>query len=354
MRFLWPALLWLLLLVPALAAAYLHILSLRKKTAIRYPSLMLIRDALGPGQRWRRHVPPALFLAAMTIAILGMARPSATVTLPAEYMTLILAMDVSRSMLATDVAPNRISSAQVAAKSFIEELPANVRVGIVSYAATASVVQTITDNHAYLIAAIDRFQVQRGTATGSGLMLALSQLFPDAGIDLEAAVYDDAFSRYAGEAASVERTRKAGKGPEKDFTPMAPGSYASGGIVMLSDGRRTTGPDPLVAARMAADRGVRVFTVGFGSKDGTATGLGGMSFYARLDEEALKGIASMTGGEYFHAGTADDLKKIYSALSTKFSLEARETEVSALFSGMAALFVIAAAGLSLLWFHRGV
>ena len=351
MRFLWPDLLWLLLAIPALAAGYVWLLTRKKKAAIRFPSLLLVREALGPGQKWRRHVPPALFLAAMAVAILATARPSATVTLPAQYTTLIMAIDVSRSMLATDVAPNRISSAQVAAKSFVEELPPNVRVGIVSFAAAASVVQTVTDKHEDLVAAIGRFELQRGTATGNGLLLALAQLLPDAGIDVEAPTYNYGYSPYGDEAAPIQRSRNAVKA-EKNFVPVAPGSYTGGGIVLLSDGRRTVGPDPLQAARMAADHGVRVFTVGFGSKNPKPSDLQGMSFFALLDEDTLKGIASLTGGEYFYAGTAEDLKKVYASLRAKFALEARETEVTALLSAAAALLLMAAAVLSLLWFPR--
>ena len=358
MRFLWPELLPLLLLIPILVGVYLHVLARRKKLAVRFSSLLLVKQAMGPGQKWRRHVPPALFLAAMTIAILAMARPSATVTLPSEHMTLILAMDVSRSMLATDVTPTRISAAQLAAKSFVSDLPSNVRVGIVSFAGTAAIVQTVTDKREELEAAIDRFQLQRGTASGSGLMVALAQLLPESGIDLEAAMADNPYARYDEEGnsrrgASIDRNRRTAKAAQQAFTPVAPASYNGGAIVLLSDGRRTTGPDALTAARMAADRGVRVFTVGFGSKDGKANGLpGGMSFFAVLDEDTLKGIASITGGDYFHAGTAEDLKKIYASLSTKFSLEATETEVSALFGLAAALLVIMAAVLSLLWFRQ--
>jgi Ca-activated chloride channel family protein len=354
MRFLWPDLLWLLLALPALVAAYLYALRKKKKAAVRYASLMLVRDAISPGQAFRRHLPPFLFLVAMVTAILAIARPSATVTLPSEYMTLILAMDVSRSMQAADVAPNRITAAQAAVKSFIEELPRNVRIGIVSFAGTASVVQTPTENREDLLAAINRFQLQHATATGSGLLLSLAQLLPDAGVDLESAVFDSAFSRYGGGAASLDRPRKAEKAAKKNFTPVPPGSYTSGAIVLLSDGRRTTGPDPIEAAKLAADHGVRVYTVGFGTKEGAMIDSGYMSFYVRLDEETLKAVAAMTGAEYFHAGTAADLRKVYQNLSLKFGLERRETEISALFSAAAALLVVIAALLSLLWFHRRV
>ena len=351
-RFLWPELLWLLLIVPLLLGAYLWALRRKKKSALRYASLMLVRGAIGPRQTMRRHLPPALFLAALTAGILAIARPMAALTLPADHMTLILAMDVSRSMLAKDVAPNRISAAQAAVKAFIDGIPNNVRVGIVSFAGSAQVVQTPTVVHEELIAAVDRFQLQRATATGAGLLLALSQLLPDAGIDVEGGVFDRNFNRQPGEAASMERQRKAKK-EEKSFVTVPPGSYTGGAIVLLSDGRRTSGPDPLQVAKLAADRGVRVYTVGFGTKDGAEIpGFEGFSFFARLDEETLKGVAAMTGAEYFHAGNSQDLKKVYEKLNTKFSLERKETEIGALLSVLAALLLVGAGVLSMLWFHR--
>ena len=354
MRFLWPDALWLLLLLPALVAAYVYALARRKKSAIRYASLMLVRDAIGPGQRIRRHIPPALFLIAMLVAILAIARPSATVMLPTQYLTIVLAMDVSRSMQATDVEPTRISAAQAAARAFVEDLPKNVRLGIVTFAGTAAIVQTPTDSREDLLAAIDRFQLQRATATGSGLILSLSVLFPDDNIDLESAVFDGPSGRRSG-AAPIDRPRKAGKAgnPEPNPNPVPLGSYKSGGVILLSDGRRTTGPDPLDAAKMAAERGVRVHTVGFGSREGVTAGdQEGWSYYMRLDEDTLKAVAKMTGGEYFHAGTAADLRKVYESLSAKFAIESKDTEISALFSAGAALLVLIAALLSVLWFRR--
>jgi Ca-activated chloride channel family protein len=352
MQFLWPDLLWLLLGAPALVAAYLYALK-RKKPAVQYASLRLVRDALGRAS-WRRHVPPLLFLFALLLAILAIARPTAVFVLPSKQQTIVLAIDVSRSMRATDVEPNRITAAQAAAKSFIEELPKDIRVGIVTFAGTAAVVQTPTDNRDDLLAAIDRFQLQRATATGSGLLVSLALLLPDSGIDLESIVFDSAFSRWGGGGAPIDRARKAEKSAKKELAPVAPGSHASGVIVMMSDGRRTTGPDPVQAAKMAADRGVRVYTVGFGTREGATVDSDGWSFYARLDEEALKAVAGITHAEYFHAGTAADLRKVYQNLSSKLALEMRDTEVSALFSSAAALFALVAALLSLLWFHRAV
>lgn len=357
MRFLWPDLLWLLLALPALTGAYVLALRRKKKAALRYASLLLVRAAIGPRQTLRRHVPPALFLLALAAGILAIARPTGSLTLPADHMTLILAMDVSRSMLAKDVAPNRISAAQAAVKAFVDGIPGNVRVGIVSFAGSATVVQTPTSVRDELIAAVDRFQLQRATATGAGLLLALSQLLPDAGIDVESGVFDGNFSRQRGESSSIDRTRKEKKEEKKeekrDFVVVPPGSYTGGAIVLLSDGRRTSGPDPLKVAKLAADRGVRVYTVGFGTKEGAEIpGAEGFSFFARLDEDTLKGVASITGGEYFHAGNSEDLKKVYEKLNAKFTLERRETEVGALLSALAVLLLIAAGALSMMWFHR--
>jgi Ca-activated chloride channel family protein len=347
MSFLWPNLLWLLLLLPALIGAYVLILRRRKKMALRYASLMLVRGAIGPGQWVRRHLPALLVLLALACALLGVARPSAVFTLPAEHQTIVLAIDVSRSMRASDVKPSRLGAAQRAVIDFVQDLPSNVRVGLVTFAGTAAIVQTPTSNRDDLVAAVNRFQLQRRTATGTGLLMALSLLLPDAGIDVEAEVFDRDFSRRAGAAPLGAAARQP-----KDFKPVAPGSYTTGAVVLLSDGRRTTGPDPLAAAKLAAERGVRVHTVGFGTKEGGPVNFEDMVIYMRFDEEALKAIAGITEGEYFHAGSADDLRKIYKNLTAKLSLERRETELTAFFGAAAALFAVIAAMLSLLWFHR--
>jgi Ca-activated chloride channel family protein len=350
MQFLWPHMLWLLLALPLLAVAYLYLLSRRKKAALLYASLGLPRAALGPGQRIRRHIPPVLFLLALAAALLACARPSATVTLPADMLTLVLAMDTSRSMEATDVPPNRITAAQEAARDLIVGLPASVRMGIVSFAGTATVVLPPTDSRQDMLDALDRFQLQRGTATGSGLIQALAVLFPDDGIDLEAILFGSVSPRGAGRAASLDAARK----PEAERPPVQPGSYRHGAVILLSDGRRTSGPDSADAARMAAQRGVRVYTVGFGSPQGPNSGSGeyGMSYFMQLDEPALRQMATMTGGEYFQAGSAADLSQVYRQLSARFALERKETEIGALFAALAGLLLVAAGTLSMVWFRR--
>jgi len=345
--YLWSEMLWLLLAAPALVGAYVLLLRRKKKGALRYASLSLVRDAIGPGQRIRRHIPPLLFLAAMIAALVAIARPSAVITLPSEQRTIILAIDVSLSMRATDVEPNRLAAAQSAAKAFVEAQPADVRIGIVSFAGTASLVQQPTQNREDLIAAIDRLQLQRHTAIGSGVIVSLAAVFPDEDIDLESVIFGRAFARERN--APIEGARKAEKKP---FQPVPPGSYAHAAIILLTDGRRTTGPDPIEAAKMAADRGVRVYTVGFGTAAGGTVDIDGWSIYMRFDEETLKAIAEVTRAQYFHAGSAADLKKVYEGLNARLVLEKKETEITALFAAGAATLAAASAALSILWFHR--
>lgn len=346
MKFIWPEALWLLLVVPALVALYIWLLRRKKKAALKYASLGIIREAMGPGSRIRRHLPPALFLLALTAMILAIARPSATITLPAARQTIILAMDVSGSMRAKDVQPSRLEAMQAAARKFINEVPRNTKIGIISFAGTASVVQAPTENKEDLLAAIERFQLQRATAIGSGIIVSLATLFPDAGIEIGPLLYGDNASR----ARSLREPKKDEK--KAAFKPVPPGSYGAGAIILLTDGQRTTGPDSIEAAKMAADRGVRIYTVGLGTVNGEVIGFEGWSFRVRLDEETLKQVANLTRGEYFYAGTATDLNKVYETLNTRLILETRETEVSALVSALAALLALLAGVLSLLWFNR--
>lgn len=345
MVFLWPSLLWLLLVAPLLVLLYWWLLHRRKKTALAYSSLALVREALGPGQRLRRHIPPALFLLALIALLLAAARPLAVITLPSQDQTIMLAMDVSGSMRAADVEPDRITAAQNAAKAFIAELPRHVRVGIVAFAGSAQLAQLPTQSREDLVKAIDSFQLQRGTATGNGIMLSLATIFPDAGIDIAALG-----GRQAMRPKPIDEISK--QDPAKPFTPVAPGSYNSAAIIMLTDGQRTTGVDPLEAAKWAADRGVRVYTVGVGTVQGETIGFEGWSMRVRLDEETLKAVAARTNAEYFHAATAADLKKVYQTLSTRLTVEKRETEISALLALAGAVLALLAAALSVWWYGR--
>jgi Ca-activated chloride channel family protein len=345
MTFLWPHFLWLLALLPLLVLLYLWLLQRKKQLALRYASLSIVREAMGRGPGWRRHVPPVLFLLALGAMLVASSRPYAVVRLPSQNETIMLAMDVSGSMRATDVEPTRLVAAQNAAKAFLAELPRHVKVGIVAFAGTASVVQPATLSREDLVAAIDKFQMQRGTAIGNGIVVSLGELLPDAGIDLAGMTY----GRERAQGTSLDARPKA---PKKEFVPVAPGSFNSGAIILLTDGQRTTGVDSLEAAKQAADHGVRVFTVGIGTVTGETIGFEGWSMRVKLDEETLKAIATKTQAEYFYAGNAADLKKVYTALSSRLTMEKKETEVSGLFALGAALLALLSAGLSLLWFNR--
>ena len=344
LNFLWPQFLWLLLALPLLVLFYLWLLRRKKKMALRYASLSIVREAMGPGQTIRRHIPPLLFLFALGLMLLASSRPSAVVTLPSNQQTIMLAMDVSGSMRATDVLPSRIVAAQTAAKAFLTELPRTVKVGIVAFAGSAQVAQIPTVNREDLTSAIDRFQLQRGTAIGNGIVMSLATLFPDAGIDLQA--LQTGRDRQRGLA--IDEAKKE----TKAFTPVAPGSFNSAAIILLTDGQRTTGVDSLEAAKMAADRGVRIYTVGIGTVDGETIGFEGWSMRVRLDEETLKAIAAKTQAEYYYAGTAADLKKVYETLSSRLTVEKKETEISALLALAAAVLTLLSASLSMLWFNR--
>jgi len=341
MTFIWPEMLWLMLVLPMLVAAYLLVLRRKKKLALRYASLAIVREAMGMGSRVKRHIPPLLFLVALAAMILAIARPQATLTLPTQHETVILAMDISGSMRATDVEPNRLVAAQNAAKQFVAEQPENVRIGVVAFAGTATVAQAPTRNRDDVIAAIDRFQLQRATAIGSAIIVSLATIFPNEGIDVGELTYGADSSR-----------RGAKPAPPPAHKPVPPGSYASAVIILLTDGQRTTGPDSIQAAKMAAERGVRIYTVGVGTPEGKIIGFEGWSMRVRLDEETLKAIAELTRGEYFYAGNAVDLNKVYEALNAKLVLERKKTEITALFAGLAALLAVVSAALSLAWFHR--
>lgn len=347
MNFLWPQFLWLLLLAPLLVLLYVWLLRRRKKTALRYASLSIVREAMGVRQGLKRHVPPVLFLLALCALIVAAARPMAVISLPSQQETIILAMDVSGSMRATDVQPNRLVAAQNAAKAFIADLPRHVRVGIVAFAGTAQVVQPATLSREDLVVAIDKFQLQRATAIGSAIVVSLAELFPDAGIDVGAMTY----GRERPRGVPLDK-ELAAKGEVKEFTPVAPGSYDSAAIILLTDGQRTTGVDTLEAAKMAADRGVRVYTVGIGTVDGETIGFEGWSMRVRLDEETLKAVATRTQAEYFYAGSAENLRKVYQTLSSRLTVEKKETEISALLALAGALLALVSAGLSLAWFNR--
>ena len=346
MKFLWPEALWLLLAVPLLLAAYVRALRRKSRTAAQYSGLATAQQA-GASGRLIRHIPAVIFFLALVTMLVAMARPVTLVSLPSQHKTLILALDVSGSMRATDVKPNRLAAAQAAARTFIEDQPRSTRVGVVAFAASASVVQHPTQNRDEIFAAIEKLQMQRGTALGSSIVVALASLFPGQGITPEA-VQASADARRTLPADSAGRQNE--KAPAQASGPAA--SHDSAAIIVLTDGQANTGVAPVDAARAAAQRGVRVFTIGIGTPTGETMTVDGWRSRVRLDEETLKHIANTTRGEYFYAADAKDLKKIYRTMSSRLVMQKKETEITAVLAGVAALLAIVSALLSLLWFNR--
>ncbi len=344
MSYLSPHMLWLALVLPLQVAAYLWLLQRRKKTAVRLSHAGVVKQALDRTNGWRRHVPPLLLLSAFAVMVIALARPAAPVVLPAMQQTVVLAVDVSGSMQAPDVAPNRIRASQAAARRFVDVLPRDVRIGLVAYADTAYLVQTPTTKREDVRVAIDRLQLQGGTAIGEGIVVALAALFPDR---------DFEFS-HLGMTRRIPASRHAAHGATgaAPSPPVSPGSDPSAVIVLLTDGQNTMGPDPIAAAQIAASLGIKVYTVGFGTRDGEVTGPEGWSVRVQLDEDTLKQVAQVTRGQYFRASNGTELTKVYEGLQGRLVMERKQTEVTALFAGAAALLLIVGAGLSVLWFGR--
>ena len=343
MFFLWPELLWLLPALAVLPVAYVWLLRRRSKLALRFSNLGIVRAA-STGRQWRRHLPPALLLLALAGLLVAGARPVARVPLPWARSTVMLAIDVSLSMRVSDIKPTRLAAAQEAAKLFLGELPRGIEVGLVTFAGSSQVVQRATLDRELLVAAIDAFQMQLGTAVGNAIVLSLAELFPEQGI-----VLNDLAPARTQRGRSLDDKAKA---PLAQIAPVPPGSYGSAAIILLSDGRRTTGVDTLEAAKMAADRGVRIHVVGLGTVEGDVTTPDGNAIYMRLDEPTLREVARITGGEYHHAGTAEKLRSVYEQLGSRVQVEARETELAGVLSLVSALVALAAGLLSMLWLGR--
>jgi Ca-activated chloride channel family protein len=322
-------------LVPLLLAAYLWRQRRRRRYAIRYSSLSLVRLAIPAQSRLRRYLPLALFCLALASLVLSLARPVAVTLVPAGRATVMLALDVSRSMIQDDIPPSRLGAAKQAALSFIQRQRADNQIGIVAFAGIAQLVQPPSTDPSELEQAIMLLTTGRGTAIGSGILTALDAI--------------DEFSQsQTAKAGQTQTPGQASPGEEIAYQPDI--------IVLLTDGVTTTGPDPLEAAQAAVERGVRVYTIGFGTQTGSL-GPGGSFFgggyggFRRrgIDEASLKAIAARTGGEYYIASSADELQKVFDSLPT-FLITRKETvEISVLFAALAALLVAGAVLLAQLW-----
>ena len=345
MTLLWPGFLLLLGFIPLIVGVYIWMLRRRRRFAVRYSSLALVRQALPNQSHWRRHLPFALFLLALVGLVIALARPAAIVSVPTGRATIILAMDVSRSMCSTDISPTRLEVAQSAALSFVRRQEASTQIGIVAFAGYAELIQPPTADQEVLEDVVMSLTTGRRTAIGSAILKSL-----DAIAEIDPNV-----------APSVTGT-VAGVTP----TPAPKGVYAPSIIVLLTDGASNQGPWPLDAAQQAVDRGVRVYTIGFGTEHGGTMDcsgfflggsdpfgggqpFGGSGFRRGIDEETLQEIADMTGGAYYSAESAGELQEVFRSLPTYLMTRHETMEISVLFAAIGALLAALAIGLSLLW-----
>lgn len=348
MTFAWPLSLFGLAAVPLLIVFYILMLRRRKKYAVRYSSLSLIRAATPSRSSWRRHLPFALLIAAIASLVVSFARPEVERDVPSSGTTVMLALDVSTSMCATDVEPNRLSASQAAAQAFVEEQRDGARIGIVAFSGTAQIVVPPTTDTDRLTAAIAGFTTSRGTAIGSATLRAI-----DAIADVNPDVVPAGFEI-----------------PEADRPAENSDEYQPEIVVLLTDGAVSAGVDPIEAATQAAERRVRMYTIGFGSDDPQtlsctaaqmgADGLnGGLEVtsdqfeqfrqFIVIDEDALQSMADITGGEYFRARDAAQLSDVFRSLPEVVEVQTEQREISVWFSILGTLLTVGALALSIRW-----
>jgi Ca-activated chloride channel homolog len=333
MSFIWSNLLVFLVLIPLLVVVYFRLQRRRREAANHFGSLGLLRDARG-GQLGRsRHIPVLLFLSGIGVLILSAARPQATVSLPRLQGTVMLTFDVSGSMSADDMKPTRMEAAKAAAIQFVNNQPPGVSIGVVAFSDGGLTVQAPTNKHEETLATIERLVPQRSTSIANGILVALNAIAIDAG--------DEPILKTSGANNAT---------PEPIPTPQ--GWYPSAVVVLLSDGENNQNPDPLLAADLAADLGVRVYTVGVGTTAGTNITVDGFTIHSQLDEPLMRSIAEDSGGNYYGAANEDELVKIYADLKPKLTIKTEEMEITSIFAGVGMLALLIGGILSLLWFGR--
>lgn len=324
-----PWVLVLLLAVPAVVAAYVSSRRRRARRAGVLSEQGLVATSPTSKMRVRRHVPFGLFVAALTLLVVGMAQPMTTVEIPRREGTVILAIDVSNSMKADDVKPTRMDAAKAAARAFVERQPSEVRMGVVAFGDGAVAVQTPTNVHADVLRAIDRLTSEGGTSLGQALVASLGAI--------------------AGKPVTINPEALASDSAEVDI-----GYFGSASVVLFSDGEETSRPDPVAVAEVASAAGVRVHTIGVGTPGGAVVQIDGFSVATSLDSELLEKVASVTGGSYHEADDAAGLAEISKTIDLRFKLVAQHTEVSGLFAAAGVVLLLVGALLSIAWFGRVV
>lgn len=325
--------LWLLLLIPLLAVLYIILQRRRRKVAAQSGNLGFLQGAMGHNPGIRRHIPPVLFLAGLTILAIAMARPQTVVSLPKEEGTIILAFDVSGSMAADDIKPTRMDAAKAAAKDFVQRQPSSVQIGVVAFSDNGFSVQTPTNDPDVILAAINRLTPQRGTSLAQGIQASLKAI--DVG----------------NEQAPLNYSNRQPT-PTPTPTPVPKGTYTNAVIVLLTDGENNEQPNPLAAAQASANRGVRIYTVGIGSAAGTTLHVNGFTVHTQLDEATLQQISQITGGTYYNAENAQELRSIYDNLDPQLVIKPEKMEITSLFAGASILVLLIGGTFSLFWFSR--
>ena len=326
MTFIWPFMLLALLLIPLFIGYYIYLQRRRERLAASYTSFTGGEfQKRQPGRR--RHLPALFFLIGLSCLLIALARPEMTVSLPRLEGTVILAFDVSGSMAAEDLQPNRMAAAKASASEFVQRQPSSVRIGVVAFSEGGISVQAPTDDQAAILASIDRLEPQQGTSLGSGILTAL-----------------DTLTAAEDQAPASETTPTS--------TPVPQGTKGPAIIVLLTDGENTAPPDPFEAAYAAAQHGVRIYAIGIGSTAGTPLHINGFTVQTRLNETALEQISGLTGGEYYNAQSEDDLNGIYANIAPELVIKPEKIEVTSLFSGISIVFLLVGGALMLLWFGR--
>jgi Ca-activated chloride channel family protein len=333
MSFIWSSLLYFLLLVPLLFWLYFRAQRQRREFAARYGSLGVVRSRTLNSSR-RRHIPALIFLLGITVLITSAARPQATVTVPRLEGTVILTFDVSGSMAADDLKPTRMEAAKAAAREFVNTQPSNILIGVVAFSDGGISIQAPTNERQQTLDTIDRLVPRRGTSLGNGLLVALNTIVVSAGDE------------------PLLKTDELPEIPLGTPPPVPQGWYPSAVILALSDGENNQAPDPMAVSDLAADLGVRVYTIGIGTPEGTVIEVDGFSIHSRLDEALLQSISANAGGQYYSAANQDDLARIYRDLQPQLSFRPENIEVTSLFAAAAFLLFLVAGAISLLWFGR--
>lgn len=326
MTFIWPRMLFTLLLVPLAVVLYRRLQQRRQQALAGLGALGVIRDQAGRALRRRRHLPPALFLAALALLLFALARPEMRVSLPRVGGTVILAFDVSNSMLANDLEPTRMEAAKTAARAFVDAQPPTILLGVVAFSNGGLVIQPPTEDKTAVLATIDRLTPQGGTSLGQGIFTALNAI--------------------AGEALALDAAAL-----EDDAPPPMP-DLSSAVVILLTDGENTGPPEPLEMAQLAAEAGVRLYTIGVGSPEGAVLEIEGFSVQTQLDEALLQQLAGLTNGAYYRAADEAALREIYEGIDLQMTIRGEKIEITALIAAASLLLLLAGGGLSMRWLGR--